>query len=276
MNQIEIKSKAAQHKFESYGFVEDNHYYWWASWYALVLGYKSKNSLKNCINKSKRTCVVLGANVEDNFIPSKLEGKKDIKLTKFACFLIALHADERKPVVKRARAYFLNELEDLNHLLTDEQYLSRTTAREEIKFLNKKLSKAARRAHVKDFQYFINEGYMGMYNRTMSEIKDARGVPQQKDMNDYMSNTELAANIFRISLTIERLGMIRNPSQAKAAREHWKIGDQIRNMVSDTLGNPPERLPILKSLKDLQKKLIKSQNELNKALVTTSNKSIQE
>jgi len=251
---------------ESYAFIENEHYYWWGSWYARVLGYKNLKTLTNTITKAKKTCVQLGLDVEDNFIKSHSEMGPNVKLSKFACFLVAIHADARKPIVRKARAYFLNELEEVNHMLYDQDYLARIVAREELSEMNKKLAKAARRAHVKDFQFFVNEGYVGMYNRTMSEIKDSRGVAQQKDMNDYMTSTELAANVFRITLTIERLKRLQNPSEQRAAQEHWKVGKQIRRMIASNTGNTPERLPLSGNLHELQRKLIKTQKELNKFL----------
>ncbi|MFT4534498.1 MAG: DNA-damage-inducible protein D [Saprospiraceae bacterium] len=260
------KPSTSKHKLEAFAFIEKDHYFWWGSWYAQILGYKNLKTLINTITKAKKTCVQLGLDVEDNFIKANSEMGPNIKLSKFACFLIAIHADARKPIVKRARAYFLNELDEVNHLLFDQDYLSRIVAREELSELNKKLAKAASRAHVKDFQYFVNEGYVGMYNSTMSEIKDGRGVQQHKDMNDFMSNTELTANIFRVTLTIERLKLLQNPNQQIAAREHWKVGRQIRKLIQSNTNNSPERLPLSGNLHELQRKLIKTQKELNKVL----------
>lgn len=262
-------------KLETFAFIEHDKYYWWGTWYAQILGYKNLKNLTNTITKAKKTCVQIGLDVEDNFIKSESEMGPNVKLSKFACFLVAIHADARKPIVRKARAYFLNEMDEVNHLLYDQDYLSRIVAREELTELNKKMAKAARRAHVKDFQYFINEGYVGMYNQTMSELKDGRGVNQHKDMNDYMSNTELAANIFRVTLTIERLKLLQNPNQQIAAREHWKVGREIRKMIKSSTLNAPERLPLSGNLHELQRKLIDTQKELNMVLPRNIEKRIE-
>jgi DNA-damage-inducible protein D len=207
--------------------------------------------------------VHLGIPTEHNFIEFKGEHGKDMKLSKFACFLVSLHADSKKPVVKRARSYFLNELEEVNLLVDEQDFLERVIASEELKHLNKKVAIAGRRARVKDFQYFINEGYLGLYNSITSELKQKRGVPVKADLSAYMGVTELAANIFRLSLTAERLKMLRNPSEEKAAKEHWKIGLQIRALVKENTGLYPEELPLGGNLKDLQSKLKDAQKYLN-------------
>lgn len=263
MKKIKLKPKKS---LIEYGFEEDGKHYWWARWYANILGYKSLKTLNPTITKARQLCMQLGLDAESNFVLSKSEEGNDIKLTKFACFLIALQADGRKPIVKRARSYFLNELEELNVMLNDQEYLQRNITREELKIMNTKLSKIAAKSHVKDFQYFANEGYLGMYNHTMTELRKKRGLAFDDNMNDFMSSTELAANIFRITMTSERLSRFRNPSEAKAARQHWKIGSEIRSMIKENTGVYPEELPLKIDLHDLQRKLKKAQRKLNEEI----------
>jgi len=260
-----MKNKSLDKKTSliDFGFKDHGKYYWWASWYAEVLGYASLQSLTKSIDKAKLACMQLGISVDHNFIQASIGRKKDIKLTKFACFLIAFYADARKPIVKRARAYFLNEMEEVNVLLKNQEYLSRITKRKELAESNKVLAKAARRTHVKDFQFFINEGYLGMYNHTMSELKKQRGIPANDTMSDYIGPAELIANIFRISLTNERLKALRNPSEHVAAREHWRIGSQVRKIIKRNTGKYPEEFAIQLNLKQLQRKLKKAQKEIN-------------
>lgn len=263
MNELEVKPKKS---LIEYGFEEDGKHYWWASWYANVLGYKSLKTFTPVITRAKQLCVQLGLAAENNFTVATSDVGKDIKLTKFACFLVAIQADARKPVVKRARSYFLNELEELDVLLNDQDYLHRNLSRQELKRINSDLSKMAARSRVKDFQFFTNEGYLGMYNHTMPELRKRRGLEFDDNMNDYMSATELAANIFRITMTKERLKRLRNPNEAKAAKQHWKIGSQIRSMIKENTGVYPEQLPLKVDLNDLQRKLKKAQRKLNEEI----------
>lgn len=260
---MKIEIKENKKTLEHFGFIRDKHHYWYASWYASILNYKSLDTLQPSIEKAKIICVHLGIPYEDNFIKTKTDHGSDIILTKFACFLIALQADGRKPMVKRARTYFLNELENLNIILINNDYLNRKIAKDEIKHLNKSLIQSASKRRVKDFQFFMNEGYLGMYNKTMAELKVDRGIASHKNANDFMGTTELAANIFRISLTAERLKYLINPSEQKAAREHWKIGSQIRSMIKENTGTYPENLPVIVDLNELQKRLKRTQKTLN-------------
>ena len=258
--------------FDDYAFQEDGHYYWWASWFANTLGYKSLRTFMPSIDKAQKVCVQLEINPSINFIPAKNDGKKDMQLSKFGCFLVALEADARKKVVKKARAYFLNELQDLNLILKGQDYLNRMIGREEIRRLNKDIVKAARKAHVEDFQFFMNEGYLGMYNKTVQEIKRDRMIHSGDDLTDHMSMLELSANLFRITLTSQRLKLLRNPTQAISAKEHWKIGSQIRSLIKSNTGLYPENLPVSTNLNELQKKLEEAHDILNQEINHLVNK----
>jgi DNA-damage-inducible protein D len=68
--------------------------YWLAHEFMDKLGYDSWSSFKTVIQKSMSNCLNLGIDIEEVFIPIELEvGAKSYRLTRFACFLIAMQAD---------------------------------------------------------------------------------------------------------------------------------------------------------------------------------------
>ena len=90
---------------------KDNGYtYWFASRLMSLLGYGSMVSFSKAINKAMTTCNTLAIPILENFeqILSIVDGKTvtDFKLSRFACYLIAMNADNRKPEVAQAQAYF--------------------------------------------------------------------------------------------------------------------------------------------------------------------------
>jgi DNA-damage-inducible protein D len=125
------------------------------------------------------------------------------------------------------------------------------------------LNKKARAAGVRNFRYFQNEGYLGMYNCTTAELKKARGLSNNQDIHDHIGTVELAANIFRITLIIERLKSIRNPSEEKAAAAHWRVGAQVRQLVKDNTGLYPEQLRKSEDLEQIQHQLKIEQRKIN-------------
>lgn len=79
-------------------------------------------------------------------------------------------------------------------------------------FFSKSLSSVAKQAGVEDYAKFQNAGYRGMYNMLNVQLARRRGVDKTK-LFDTMGRTELAANLFRITQTEERIrsrnGMVR-------------------------------------------------------------------
>ncbi len=137
----------------------------------------------------------------------KCDFKKELEVTALVNSIDNLNID-----VLINNAYTGVAIKTYFHKIDEQDFLDRVIANEQIKQLNKKFAIAGRRARVKDFQYFVNEGYLGLYNSITTEIKQRRGVPIKADLASYMGVPELAANIFRLSLTSERPKMFKNPS----------------------------------------------------------------
>jgi DNA-damage-inducible protein D len=93
-----------------------------------------------------------------------------------------------------------------------------------------------------DFAKFQNEGFMGMYNMMSFKLAEKRGV-KGAELYDHMGRTELAANLFRITLTEEKIALDQAPNQRKAGIAHREVGKEVRNLVKKNTGMFPEELP---------------------------------
>ena len=79
-----------------------------------------------------------------------------------------------------------------------------------------------------------------------------------------MGSDELAANLFRISLTNQKINNEKIKGETPACDAHFEVGDAIRNTIKQVGGTPPEEMPAPdKSLKELVKK------EENKKFIDT-------
>lgn len=265
-----MKSPANQKEkpsLDEFGFEEDGIIYWWASWYGNILGYKSLKTFLAPVQRAMQACATLDIDISENFIDTRrnIDGKteRDIKLTRFACYLIAMNADARKPIVARAQVYFAEQVENINLMLDGSKDIERLMVREEIKEGNLALNSAAAKAGVKDFRAFTTEGYLGLYNKPIRSVKKEKGIDEDEVLFDYMGRTELAANLFRISMTEERLKMqdVKNPFDAAAI--HKKVGRDIRDMVKDNTGKFPEELPVERKLNEVASELRRAKKILN-------------
>lgn len=255
---------------DEFGFEEEGIMYWWASWYGDILGYASLNTFLSPILKAIQACATLHIDTSENFIETYRteDGKtsRDYKLTRFACYLIAMNADARKPVVARAQIYFAEQIEKINLMLDGSKDIERILIREEIKEGNLALNAAAAKTGVKDFRMFMTEGYIGLYNKAIREVKKEKGVDENENLYDYMGRTELAANLFRITMTEEKLKNSPVDSAFKAAAIHRKIGYGIRDMVKENTGKFPEELPAERKLNEVASDLRKAQKILNEKM----------
>jgi hypothetical protein len=104
----------------------------------------------------------------------------------------------------------------------------------------------------KGFGKFQNRGYEGLYGgRGVDQIREYKRLPASAKILDHMGPTELAANLFRITQTEEKLRS-RNIKEAWAACDaHYEVGKKVREtmlQLSDTL---PEDLPVEEDVKRL-------------------------
>ena len=124
----------------------------------------------------------------------------------------------------------------------------------------------AKLAGVKNYGKFNNYGYRGLYNgETAKDIANRKGIPDKEDILDYMSSTELAANLFRITQTDEVLKNKNINNEDDACITHHKVGQAVRQTIKKIGGTMPEDLPTpSKSAKQIEKEKQKELKENNK------------
>ena len=114
---------------------------------------------------------------------------------------------------------------------------------------------AAKKAGVKNFDRFHNYGYKGLYNgETANDIAKRKGLRYREDILDNMGSIELAANLFRITQTEQKLKRENINTEEDSNNTHYEVGSKIRQTIKELGGTMPEDLPTPeKSLKQLEK-----------------------
>ena len=150
------------------------------------------------------------------------------------------------------------EYPDFNSLSEDEK---RLYLRDQVSASNKQLAAFASKAGVKtavDFSIFNAKGLHGMYEgRGVKQIQEHKGLPKNAKILDHMGSAELAANLFRITQTGERLVNENVKDKYAANHAHYEVGRMVRQAMIEMSGIPPENLPTAPDVKKLQRQRAK-------------------
>lgn len=247
--------------------------YWEARELMPLLGYSKWDNFKITINKAISSAKKAGqspkyhfADASKKIIIAKGSPKQttriieDFKLSRYGCYLIAQNGDPRKGAIALAQTYFAIQTrrqELMQNLNEDER---RLFIRREIKEQNKQLFSTAKKIGVRDFGKFNNFGYLGLYDLPIQKIKDKKGLGKD-DILDRAGSTELAANLFRITQTEEKIHHENITGQGRANITHLAVGKKVRDTIKAIGGTLPENLPPAPNIKSIsnpgQPKLIK-------------------
>lgn len=274
MNNID---KKYYQTFESIRKVDDKGYeYWLARELAPLLEYQKWDNFLQVIIKAKISCTQARYVQSDHFaeigkmvdIGLGAQRKiRDIRLSRYACYLIVQNADPSKAVIANGQTYFAiqtrkQELQDeasFTQLSEDER---RIILRHEMAENNKALSAAAKDAGVEtslDYAIFQDHGYKGLYGGIgAKEIHGRKGLKKNQKILDHMGSSELAANLFRATQTEEKLRRDQTKGKINANHTHNEVGKKVRKTIKELGGTMPELLPTPhKSIGQLEQQKLK-------------------
>jgi DNA-damage-inducible protein D len=242
--------------------------FWWGSDLAVILGYEGVNGFRRAIEKAMMALTSLNIAVFDNIVqaPRDLEGKQvvDYKLSRFACYLAAMNGDPKKPQVAQAQLYFVKWAEACRLYLEEADGVERVAIRGEITEHERTLSGTAKKSGVVDYALFQNAGYRGLYNMDLWQVRRRKGVPDGRSPLDFMGKTELAANLFRVTQTEEKIRGegIRGQRALEGTAEG--VGRKVRRTMVEISGKRPEDLSPAEDIKSIHRKLKSSHREIRK------------
>jgi DNA-damage-inducible protein D len=239
--------------------------FWYARDFMRMLGYESYQAFQKPINKAVATCTALNIPVVENFeqVRREIEGESvlDIKLTRFACYLVAINGDVKKPQVAAAQAYFVTMAEAFRQFIQGTDQVERVQIREELSERERSLNAVAHSAGVEQYAFFQNAGYRGMYSMDLAQLRQLKGVTQERSVLDFMGRQELAANLFRITQTeakIEKESIRGQGSLEKAAHD---VGRTVRKTMIELSGTPPESLLPADDIREVKGNLKQARRE---------------
>jgi DNA-damage-inducible protein D len=269
----EQMSSAPVPVFEQIKHIDENGEYWFSRDLARILDYTDYRNFVEVMKKAAEACKNSGQLIRNHFVAvttmveigSGAQREVDnIRLTRYACYLIVQNAAPEKEVVALGQTYFavqtriqeIQQMQEYSALQSEDE--KRLFLRKQLAEHNKHLSSAARQAGVIepiDYAIFKTYGYKGLYGGLdKAGIQKKKKLKKSSNMLDHMGSTELAANLFLATQTEEKLKKDKIQGKEKANETHFIVGKKIRKTIEDIGGTMPEELPPAENIKKIENK----------------------
>ncbi len=238
--------------------------YWLGRELYKILTYSSYRNFLVVVEKAKLACKNSQQDIHNHFVDvnkmvrigSGAERLVDnIKLSRYACYLIIQNSDPKKKIIALGQTYFAIQTrrQEKSDLIVEN--LKRAKLREEVKKHNVSLAEAADYAGVSNYGKFQNYGYMGLYGGlNAAEIHKIKKLKKSQKILDHMGSEELAANLFRATQTDAKLRREQILGEASANLTHYQVGKKVRSTIGELGGSMPEVLPVFDDIERVKRK----------------------
>ena len=215
MKELELNNSV----FESIKHIDPyGNEYWLARELMKTLEYKEWRKFDKVIKKAMDACTGSNYYTLDHFVfedkmvnigSNTIRKIQDYKLSRYACYLIVQNCNPRIKIISLAQTYFAIQTRK-QELLEEYEMLSednkRIQIRKKVRSGNRTLNRTAVNVGVRNLDKFHNAGYKGLYGgETADDIAKRKGLRYREDILDNMGSDELAANLFRISQTNQKI-----------------------------------------------------------------------
>jgi len=176
--------------------------YWTARELQACLGYAEWRNFHGVVQKAMTACEKYGEPTGNHFVETTkmiAVGKgadvtvQDFFLSRYAAYLIAMNGDPTKREIAAAQTYFAVQTrrqEIFDQATDDEQ---RLILRSRVKDANRKLAGVAKQRGVQRWGIFQDAGYRGLYEMSLKEVKNTKGIGEKENLLDRVGRMELAA-----------------------------------------------------------------------------------
>ena len=231
-----------------------------ASEFMIMLWYDNMQSFEKVIKKAVKTLTSLWIDIFDNIRKEDRNWQVDYKLTRYACYIVAMNGDPKMPWVASSQNYFAEQTRKFELLQEDTERLS---IRVELADGNKSLNSTVYSRWIKDYSRFNQAWRLWLYWMQNYELAKKRKLDPKK-LYDSMWRSELAANLFRVTQTEEKIKANNINWQFQLEKAHQEVWKEVRDMVQKNTWVSPESLPQSRPLPELKKWLKQAQKELSK------------
>lgn len=247
--------------------------FWYARELMIVLEYKQWRRFEQVIERAKEACKNSNINIDDHFasvgkiVKAGATSKNigDIKLTRYACYLIAQNGDPRKAQVAFAQNYFAVQTRRAE--LVQKRILEheRVVARNKLAETENRLSGILYERGVdnKGFGIIRSKGDKALFHLDTALLKRRLGAPDNRPLADFLPTISIKAKDFAAEMTSVNVQQKDLHGQEQITREHVDNNAAVRNMLLQR-GIVPEQLPPGEDVKKVERRLKSEEKSLTK------------
>jgi len=259
--------------FDSCSHNEEGVEFWYARDLQRLLGYTQWRNFELVINKAKVTCENSGFQVSQHFVDTEKEislgsgstrSIRDIKLTRYACYIISQNGDSRKDEIAFAQSYFA--IQTRKQELVEERIknLERINARDELRKSEAELSENIFEHGVdKDgFGRIRSKGDKALFGGiSTAEMKKRLGVAEHQPLADKLPTVTISAKNFATEITNFNVVDKDLQGEESITSEHTQNNSAVREILLER-GITPENLPPEEDIKKIERKVKKDEKLL--------------
>ena len=263
-------------KFDELAHVDENTgiEFWYARELQEAFSYSQWRRFNEVIEKAKLSCKVSGNIVSNHFADvgkmldlgsGATREIADVKLTRYACYLIAQNGDPRKEEIAFAQSYFAQQTRKQELIEEHMKNLQRLENRDKLRASEKQLSKNIYERGVDDagFGRIRSAGDCALFGRSTQSMKERYGVTKGRPLADFLPNLTIAAKNLATEMTNYNTKAKDLYGEPSITHEHVQNNSTIRNMLGER-GIKPENLPPAEDIKKVERRVKSNEKKLAK------------
>jgi DNA-damage-inducible protein D len=259
--------------FEDYVNLQNGVEFWFARDLQALLGYTEWRNFLKVIKKAKESCKNSNLTISDHFVDANKmvsigsgadRGVDDIKLTRYACYLIAQNGDSRKEEIAFAQSYFAVQTRKQEIIEEHIRLAERLKVRKQLKDSETELSRNIYERGVDDsgFGRIRSKGDMALFGgHTTLAMKERLDVPENRPLADFLPAVTITAK--NLATEITNFTVVKDNLQGEEpiTGEHVQNNRDVRELLLKR-GITPEELPPEEDLKKLERRVKSQANHL--------------